>query len=617
VASVQVAHFLEAPVVSCAKRFWSQSQLVSSHSGAVLPPEAQRALNATTTDIAEAMCQAHPAVTDPSIDLIQELARVTPALHAAVCSAAALARGGTLWLQLCDSASEEALQLASIALPSTRGVHDIHLVISKAAWTRPTAVAAVEALLQVLQAAPALHVAKVTLQRDTRPDGEHEPRKQAGGLLRRFACCLQSIAGRGLRELCSSGQQLHSAAAVRAVAESLAGCSSLTCIDLASLKVECDSLAELAAALPSLPQLRDLGLQMSGAPTRGASALARSFASMPRLRSLHLCAGADAPRTQVAWQAEIVLSRLDDVPGLAALCMPGMHIGRSGTFFGLQLRVCSKLQRLSLQVCAIDDANATGLATGVAGLPELTHLHIACDDHGADEPDADVYGAPDCEPFLQQLAARLSALQSLRSLDVNARTTCEPIAQLVVAMSRLSALQRLRLQGTLLWQEGQRALGVSISRMPDLTSLELRRVELCAAGAAALGSGLAGISSLVELTIHELSGFGVPALCPGIQRQRGLARLLLNGRALDRHVIATLGPAIAGLSALRSLSVRNLYLGDGGVRTLLPHLAPLTQLTHVNLQGNGMSVACVRALRSELRCSRWMAAGAQPFADGC
>jgi hypothetical protein len=49
------------------------------------------------------------------------------------------------------------------------------------------------------------------------------------------------------------------------------------------------------------------------------------------------------------------------------------------------------------------------------------------------------------------------------------------------------------------------------------------------------------------------------------------------------------------------------------LRALLPHLAPLAQLTRVCLEHNYVSWPCARSLLAQLRACAWAAEGAQPF----
>jgi hypothetical protein len=176
---VQVAHFLKAPADHCAK--------LSEAGGAALPAAAQHALSSTCADIADGVCQAHPAVTDTQSSLCDKLARLQTALHPAVCSQAARAHSGTLRLELHEGSSAQALQLAATALATATGVLDIHLMATDAAWSDEVAVAALESLLDALHAASTLHVPKVTLQ----PNRSAEPQALQGGLLGRFSSCLR------------------------------------------------------------------------------------------------------------------------------------------------------------------------------------------------------------------------------------------------------------------------------------------------------------------------------------------------------------------------------------------------------------------------------------------
>jgi hypothetical protein len=79
-----------------------------------------------------------------------------------------------------------------------------------------------------------------------------------------------------------------------------------------------------------------------------------------------------------------------------------------------------------------------------------------------------------------------------------------------------------------------------------------------------------------------------------------------DGRSFDDAVTA-LRPTLATLRCLRLLALDHNARSDGGVRALLPHLAPLTRLTALHLSKCLASRGCKRDLRARLRHSAWLA----------
>jgi hypothetical protein len=78
-----VAHFLEAPLEHCVKRFWSLLPGSNDHAW-VLPAVVQQALSDTHADVAAAVCRGHPRVADNQLTLSQKLVCLPPALSGGV-----------------------------------------------------------------------------------------------------------------------------------------------------------------------------------------------------------------------------------------------------------------------------------------------------------------------------------------------------------------------------------------------------------------------------------------------------------------------------------------------------------------------------------------------------
>jgi hypothetical protein len=182
-----VADFLEAPISSWAQRFWSAVQCGQDTALAV-PTEARDVLCSSSAHIAAAIYQGHPWVADPQQSLAEQLVRLPPALHPAACSAAALAAGGTLSLQMDDTPQQAVhMLLVGIALPSSVGVRDIELDLSLGsdATGGELMLAALEDFLIAVEARPQLPVAKVALHdhHDNVPaeQAAHDARVQTGG----------------------------------------------------------------------------------------------------------------------------------------------------------------------------------------------------------------------------------------------------------------------------------------------------------------------------------------------------------------------------------------------------------------------------------------------------
>jgi hypothetical protein len=135
---------------------------------------------------------------------------------------------------------------------------------------------------------------------------------------------------------------------------------------------------------------------------------------------------------------------------------------------------------------------------------------------------------------------------------------------------------------------------------------------------------LAGLAALRSLTCFCARGNGItaaawPVLCPGLARHTGLLELGLGGQEPwegrgDSRAVSALGTMLARLERLRTLDLQGMLSGDGDVRALLTHLAPLSYLKTVDKQICGVGFEYAQSLREQLKACTWMQChGVDPF----
>jgi hypothetical protein len=140
--------------------------------------------------------------------LARSLARLPMALHPAVCSADAVANGGTLHLRLGTSSpqlQQVHVMLVAAALPRLMGPHRLQIEMSGEHWLiEGPALAALESLLAAAGQACSVHVAtRLDIFMPCQASSAHE------WLLPRFARCLQLMEKSGLRELRVRGKEQY------------------------------------------------------------------------------------------------------------------------------------------------------------------------------------------------------------------------------------------------------------------------------------------------------------------------------------------------------------------------------------------------------------------------
>jgi hypothetical protein len=115
----------------------------------------------------------------------------------------------------------------------------------------------------------------------------------------------------------------------------------------------------------------------------------------------------------------------------------------------------------------------------------------------------------------------------------------------------------------------------------------------------------------------------VQALVRALRQHRGLTCLDFKALGFDygsdvSHADAAsmYGAAVANMRGLRTLRLDCTGQTDTGVRPLLPLLAPLTRLEHLQLNGCELSREYLCRLRTSLRFSKWMAEVQSPSGSG-
>jgi hypothetical protein len=402
---------------------------------------------------------------------------------------------------------------------------------------------------------------------------------------------------RGLRKLCVSGD-LGWSHMVDASLQALSAASALTCLDLQRPHFTESQLAALARLSPGLQQLRKLKI-LDDATGQTVAVLANSAIFMPGLQKLYM--------TMASWHpGDVPISpiwcKLGTLTCLTKLRLPLCETSGSGAELGAQLCMLSQLQRLDLFVSSMQPTDASALASSMSCLVELTNLVVTADQG--------VWNAD----FVRGFSAAVAELRDLRTLQLHGFDSQAAGLPLTAALSSLHGLQDLDFFKMKLHTQAVALLGRNISVMTELSSLRAVSIGLCPDNVACWGQGMGALSNLVALDIgaNRMDNEGVQMICPAIARLTGLGLSLLSIReAAD----AVLGPALARLKHLMWLDLGYNFLYDNGVCTLLPHLAPLSELQELHLNENSMTAICKQTLRARLVNCKWMANDVRPF--GC
>jgi hypothetical protein len=162
-----VAHFLRAPLLPSAARFWYRAFEEDASNFLQLPPAVMHVLSQASRNIVEALYHWHPAAWDPDAKLQDQLARLPAALHAAACHwhGQAHASSGDAQLQITPDlhVPEETsmLERVAAAIPQLSGVRAIKLNLYNVKEYGDAQMEALQSLLTAIQHSPQKLAAQV------------------------------------------------------------------------------------------------------------------------------------------------------------------------------------------------------------------------------------------------------------------------------------------------------------------------------------------------------------------------------------------------------------------------------------------------------------------------
>jgi hypothetical protein len=140
-----------APMRKSVELFWAAAPQLEACNP--LLPIMQHALDNASAIVTAALQHQHPVVADSSVPLADKLTRLPTALHAAACSAAALADNGTLALHVigASSAAAQLLQRIAAALPRCFGIVAVSMTLHTACCSDDELTTMLHALLDSMQ----------------------------------------------------------------------------------------------------------------------------------------------------------------------------------------------------------------------------------------------------------------------------------------------------------------------------------------------------------------------------------------------------------------------------------------------------------------------------------
>jgi len=338
--------------------------------------------------------------------------------------------------------------------------------------------------------------------------------------------------------------------------------------------------ADLArlATMPELARVRALRIENSHElGPEGLVALLRS----PHLQRLETLA-------VTATLSSAVLAAMADAPALDGLTALGLHGDARGDAKATDLDALlrsprlASLRELDLSSIDVDPATLGGLAlledlaltdlsiggakgaAQLAAAPNLTQLRRLClrDLDIGDKGLATLVGSP-----------RLGAL---RTLDLAAMVSGKKVAAVLDAMA-LPSLERLRLRGSPLREEGAKAIVAAQKKLARLTLLDVSGGQLKDDGAKALAALELRHLASVDFDGNGIGPDGMEALADGPLLARARTLSVQNNKCgTEGGVALARGKFVANL---RSLHLYYNWMGVKGVRALLEAASQLEVLS--------------------------------------
>lgn len=351
-----------------------------------------------------------------------------------------------------------------------------------------------------------------------------------------------------------------------------------------NLRDQFQSSADLEHLLPSIPHSHDL------------SAITLTYGTEA---GQGLFVQDDADSALAAW--------LRTQPLLHTVTFSGLQLGAASLMHGVA-HLGPSLRSLCLSRCSLKRFGPAPLAQILQALPHLTHLDLSCNSLQATNfgTVTRALGALTALRALhlagngiriagaQALAAALPPLRCLTALDFsNNVVQAAGFAALAPRLAVLSGLAVLDVSGSVFATPGAATLARLLPALPALESLGLAWNAIGDAGVAALRDGLAPRApaqppplthlclrnnTLSRQCSHDL-GVVLHALC-GTLRSLDLSWNRINWSA------SVLSGALASMHELRTLLLRENNMHNSGYAALLPAIAHLPHLRHLDVSDN-------------------------------
>ena len=171
------------------------------------------------------------------------------------------------------------------------------------------------------------------------------------------------------------------------------------------------------------------------------------------------------------------------------------------------------------------------------------------------------------------------------------------------ALSTVSGLTILSLQGMKLGDAGCLALSEQLRHVPQLSSLDLDGNSIGDAGCRALSEQLRHVPqlSILHLSNNSIGDAGCLALSEQLRHVPQLSILHLSYNSIGEAGCRALSEQLRHVPQLSSLHLRSNSIGEAGCRALSEQLHHVPQLSSLDLAGNKIGDAGCRALSEQLR----------------
>ncbi|KAI0217829.1 hypothetical protein LSAT2_030431 [Lamellibrachia satsuma] len=328
--------------------------------------------------------------------------------------------------------------------------------------------------------------------------------------------------------------------------------------------------------MTALQTLSLSGCQLSGA---GTKALANALHHLPQLIDLRL----DGNRLDDPTTVQVLADNVLKMTTLQTLSLKGCKLSGAGAYtLAAALQHLPLLTKLKLDSNTFDDSSTgVALAGNVSKMTALETLGLnGCKLSGAST---------------KALAIALHQLPQLRKARLDSNLFGDPSTgqALVDAISKMTALQELSLNGCKLSGTEVNTLAVALCHLPELIQLSLDSNQFIDPTTGQdLANSLSKMTALQHLSLNgcKLSGAGAEAVAVALHQLPQLTKLKLDSNRFDNPItIGSLAASVSKMTALQQLSLNGCQLSGAGTKALADALHHLPQLTQLMFDNNNLS----------------------------